>query len=71
LNIKIEVKDLLTLIIYYETINVALNGVGAVIKSASARCAALLAASIVSACATDPPVSELELERPNVAPVTL
>src|SRR5262249_39756691 len=50
------------------TIKVSLNRGGAVIKSASARCAALLLASIVSACATDPPVSELELERPNVAP---
>ena len=45
-----------------------MDGVGAVIKPAFARCAALLLASIVSACATDPPVSELELERPNVAP---
>jgi outer membrane protein TolC len=36
-------------------------------KSAFARCAALLLASIVSACANDPPVAELE--RPNVAPV--
>jgi hypothetical protein len=45
-----------------------MNGVGAVINLACARCAALLLASIVSACAIDPPVSELELERPNVMP---
>src|SRR6516225_8324024 len=45
----------------------SMNGVGAVIKSAFARCAALLLASIVSACANDPPVAELG--RPNVAPV--
>jgi outer membrane protein TolC len=39
---------------------------GVVIMSAYARRAALLLASIVSACANDPPVAELE--RPNVAP---
>ena len=37
------------------------------IKSAFARCAALLLTSIVSACANDPAVPELD--RPNVAPV--
>ena len=45
-----------------------MNGVGAVIKSASARCAALLLASILSACANDPPLLQLEVERPSVAP---
>ena len=37
-------------------------------KPVPARCAALLLASIVSACANDPPVLQLEVERPNVAP---
>ena len=45
-----------------------MNGVGAVSKSASARCAALLLASILSACANDPPLLQLEVERPSVAP---